>query len=314
MCETKGTPILLVLALAGAAGGCNCGKSPCGGCDAGQACNAATQRCGPALEYGAVCLDDAGAPLPLPCPDGTSCQTATSPALCAGSCDPNAQPTTCPAPQLCWAVTDDAGLPVTNASGSQVGYCANLASPGQICGLVGLSFCDPGDGCVFFVNGAADGVCFTPCDPANPGCPAPSECLAVFSDPTQGICAIPQPADAGCVQAEGLFCPQGQLCLDPGDGGSCFPRCTPGDATGCAAPSSCLAPTTDPTIGICGQAQPPGAVCNPAAGLFCDAQSDCIVQADGGTICHQQCSPEQPSCPVGQSCQPLQGSSSYACG
>ena len=307
----KTTAFLLAAALC--AGGCNCGANPCGGCGPARACDVTTKSCGPALAYGAPCQDDAGNPLPLPCQDGTSCQTAVFPAVCAEGCNPIATPT-CASPQQCWQVVDDAGLPVAAADGTALGYCAGVAGEGQVCGPVGLSFCAPGLACVFFVQDSADGVCFAPCSPSAPGCAVPEQCLAVFSDPTLGICAIPQPPDAGCVQAEGLFCGQGQICLDPGDGGSCYPRCTPGASDPCPAPQSCLAPTTDATVGICAQAMGPGGACNPNAGQFCDSQSYCIIDVDGGSSCHLACSPQAPGCPGGQSCYPLTGTALYACG
>jgi hypothetical protein len=212
-------------------------------------------------------------------------------------------------------VTDSSGSPITAADGTLLGYCAGISSAGQICGVVGLSFCDPSLSCVFFVDGANDGVCFAPCaPPSDAACTTPNECLAVFADPTVGICAIPQPADAGCVQAEGLFCPEGQICLDPGDGGACFERCTPGPTDTCPGTQSCLAPTTDGTVGICAQAEQPGGPCNPNAGEFCDSAGLCILEADGGATCHQTCTQTQPTCPTGQTCLPIEGSPLDACG
>lgn len=308
---------IIAAALGAALPGCSCGVGPCGQCRGATACDAATKTCVPAIAAGQPCQDDAGNPLPQPCQDGTSCQSAVSPAVCAEACNPAALPTTCPVPDECWEALDSSGAPVLNPDGTAQGYCGGIAESGQECGPVGLAFCDPNQSlsCVIFTQGAADGVCFTPCDPQAGGqCAQPQQCLGVFADATLGICAIPQPPDAGCVQAEGFFCPQGQICLDPGDGGSCFTRCTPNGAGECAPPQSCLTPDpTNPTLGICAVAVPRGGACDPLSGYFCDQADLCIIGADGGADCHEDCTAGEP-CPAGQSCLQITGSSSLACG
>ncbi len=305
---------LWIAALLAPLGGCSCSGTPCGQCQGATACDAASKQCVAAIPAGQPCQDDAGNALPQPCQQGTSCQTAVPPALCAQLCNPAAAPTPCVAPDQCWEILN-AGSPVVNPDGTALGYCGGVSEQGQECGVVGLSFCDPNANlsCVVF-SSAADGVCFQPCDPQVTGeCALPQQCLGVFTDPTQGICAIPQPADAGCVQAEGFFCPQGQICLDPGDGGACFGRCTPGSAD-CASPQSCLVPDpSNPSLGVCAVAVPRGGVCNPLGGYFCDQTDLCIIGPDGGAECHEDCTAGQ-QCPAGQSCLPIQGSSELACG
>jgi hypothetical protein len=291
-------------------------KDACGGCGTAQICNAASKTCQPAIAFGQPCLDDAGEPLALPCQEGSSCETALSPAVCGQGCNPEATQGECPSGDQCWTLLDDAGSPVVTSSGLPVGFCGGVSDAGQSCGVVGFSFCDQSLSCVLFSATAVDGVCFQPCDPtATPdACPAPTQCLAVFSDPTQGICWTSVAPGSPCEEAQQLFCPKGQLCLDPGDGGSCWVRCTPGSSTSCPVEGeSCVTPTTDQTVGLCAEPVAEGAVCNPPGGVFCDAMNFCISEYDGGSTCHQDCTAGE-TCPGGQTCLSIQGSTLMACG
>jgi hypothetical protein len=300
----------------GGASGCSA-KDACGGCGTAQICDASSKTCQPAIAFGQPCLDGDGGPLALPCQEGTSCETALSPAVCGQSCDPSAQ-STCPSGDQCWTLSDDAGT-VVNSQGLPLGFCGPVSDAGESCGVIGLSFCDPNQNlaCVGFES-AVDGVCFEPCDPtASPdACPAPTECLAVFADPTQGICWTSVAQGSPCEEAALLFCPQNQLCLDPGDGGSCWVRCTPGDSTSCPVEGeSCVTPTTDQTVGLCANAVASGAVCDPQVGEFCGSTDFCITADGGGTTCHQECTTADPTCPAGQTCLQISGGNGLmACG
>ncbi len=67
--------------------GCS-SKDACGGCGTAQICDAPSKTCRPAIAFGQPCLDGDGGPLPLPCQEGSACETALSPAVCGQSCDP----------------------------------------------------------------------------------------------------------------------------------------------------------------------------------------------------------------------------------
>ncbi len=295
---------------------CKSEPDACGGCGAAQICNPATRKCDPALAEGQPCTDGDGGPMALPCQEGTQCMTALSPPLCAEGCNPLAADPGCAGTRSCWGIADDAGDPVVGSDGVPEGTCVAQAAPGEGCGLVGLAFCDPGLACVVFAEDAGAGVCFAPCDPtASPDpCAAPQECLGVFGDPTQGLCAVPGATGGSCDDSRLLFCPKGQICLGGlADAGSCYVRCLPADSSQCPELESCVEPTGDPRVGICAQPQADGMPCDPPGGTFCEAQSFCIEDADGGGSCHQDCTAGE-SCPAGQSCLPIEGSNQSACG
>jgi hypothetical protein len=299
--------------------GCS-SKDACGGCAAAQICDAATKSCQPAIALGQPCTSAEGQPLAMPCEEGTVCETALTPAVCGQSCNPAATQSGCPKNDQCLTPVDDAGAPVLSDAGVPLGFCGGLVDAGQPCGVVGLSVCNSGLSCVLFSPDAVDGVCFMPCDPQSGAatCPAPTHCLAVFADPTQGICWTSVAPGAPCAEAELAFCPAGQLCLGSGegeDGGSCWVRCTPGDAGVCPVEGeACVAPTADPAVGVCAEPVAAGGACDPPAGLFCDTDDFCITQEDGGSICHQGCTDGE-ACPPGQSCLPISGGDGQmACG
>jgi hypothetical protein len=308
-----GAVALVVLAL-----GCSScsSKDACGGCGTAEICDAATKTCQPALAYGQPCLDNAGEPLALPCQEGSSCETSLTPAICGQSCDPEATQPSCTSGDQCWTLLDDAGTPALDSQGVPVGFCGGVSDAGQSCGVIGFSFCNPSLSCVLFSTTAVDGVCFEPCNPTTTPdpCASPTQCLAVFSEPTEGICWTSVSPGAPCEEAQQLFCPKGQLCLDPGDGGSCWVRCTPGGATSCPVEGeACVTPTTDQTLGVCAEPVAAGAPCDPPAGMFCEASELCISEDDGGSTCHEECN-DGGTCPADQECLGIEGSSLMACG
>ncbi|MHB1846234.1 MAG: hypothetical protein ACYCWW_15535 [Deltaproteobacteria bacterium] len=303
-----------LLALAGPAlfatlvAGCPKPRDACGGCGPAQLCDPPSRVCQPALPQGSACVD-AG----LPCAEGTVCEVALTPPVCAPPCDPSASVQGCAAGQGCFTLLVDGG-PLTDDGGAPVGLCASIAAAGAPCGAIGLSLCGEGLACIVTDPAATDGLCEQPCDPSatvNP-CATPAECLALFPDPSQGICAQPIAPGQSCDLAVQAFCPKGQLCLGD-DAGSCYVRCEPGDGgVACPELQACVTPTSDPSIGVCAQPVPDGQACDPNAGLFCGPASYCVTDSTG-LHCHAACGTGT-SCPQTEQCLPIVGADASACG
>jgi hypothetical protein len=246
--------------------------------------------CGPFLDAGAACVDDAGSSVPPGCGPGMHCM--------AGACvaegkpgDPCGDPTwLCRSlwPQLACAPVADGGL-----------ECAFARDAGGACGVSGT---DVDEVCrsQLCVNGqcadkTADGgiACASP----SPPCPAGTACQANGkTDPPS--CRAPIAAggacSAGAVCAAGSEC-NGSVCVAlPGDAGApCVDGCGVGlacshfkDAGACRA--------VVPSGGACGGAGDdvcaPGLTCSgvtstctpPASvGVACTVDSDC----DAGLYC-----------------------------
>ena len=299
----------LLAALLEATSGCPSAKDACGGCGPAERCDPTARSCVPALPAGSPCATGGA-----PCADGTVCEAALATPVCAPPCDPTGRGQGCASGQGCFELIADGGA-LAGQGGAPLGVCGSIAEGGGACGLTNLPFCDQGLACILVDPAATVGVCDAPCDPAaSPDpCSSPNACLAVFPDPSQGICATPIAAGSPCDDATERFCPKGQICLG-NDGGSCYLRCAPGDggSAGCPELEDCVTPTDDPRVGICAQPVPDGQPCDPGAGIFCGAASICVGDATG-LHCHPLCGPGG-SCPATESCLPVQGTSASACG
>lgn len=281
---------------------CCTSTDSCGGCKGATACDPLSKTCQPAIPIGSPCgpSGDGGPAITLPCAQGSICLSASpgAAAICATTCDPQGQ--SCVGSETCAVIA----LP----DGGGTGICLSPATVGAPCAPSQLLDCVSPAVCVT-AGGAAAGVCFTPCAPAQSpsACPTGQSCLAVFAAADAGICATPVAPGQGCSQANAAFCPSMQLCLETAtaDGGTCVLRCDPTQPSGCPESNQCLTPLGAGAPSFCAQPQAIGQPCASAQQLYCPNGALCITGQAGSVsgTCRAECS-DAGTCPPGQTCNP----------
>lgn len=295
---------LLVFGLACSAGphpdGSDAG-SPCGSCPDGQACEAATKTCLPALAEGQACgvSADAGSPTSV-CATGLTCGWVGALRRCSKDCTAQDATEVCGVGRKCFARPG-------SSDGVSTGYCAQTAGEGQRCADAELIRCSGASlVCVSGATGA--GTCFALCDPtldADPACSAGESCSDLWyaTDPAKGICVHPVghfPCDPGTL----AFCGRGEVCVQPEgmSGGYCHGRCS--SSGGCkVAGEACTHPLVD--LAICavpiarclGKDPSVCATCSAASDRYCGPGDRCVGLGDF-TVCKQECTGGQ-SCAAG---------------
>jgi hypothetical protein len=264
-----------------------------GVCSVGEqngACGGGT--CGPYLDAGATCVDDAGALIPPGCARDAQCfHGACAPVGQLG--DPCVNPgELCRAlwPQLACAPTPDGGLAcdyardaggpcaaggvdVDEVCRSEIcvsGQCSGATADGGIACLSPDPPCPTGTACQG--NGKTDPPSCQPPIPAGTACSAGSVCAAgTICDPDAGVCTPLPAAGAPCSGS----CVSGFVCSLLADAGTC--RAVVGDGGTCqGAGDDVCAP------GLTCRSQ--SSTCAPLAGFgaACGADTDC----DRGLYCN----------------------------
>jgi hypothetical protein len=283
-----------------------CGTGVCSVGEQSGICGGGT--CGPFLDAGATCVDDAGALIPPGCARGAQCFHGTcAPVGNLGDSCVNPGELCRPLwPQLACAPTPDGGLAcdyardagapcaasgvdVDEVCRSQIcvsGQCTGATADGGIACLSPDPPCPTGTACQG--NGKTDPPsCQVPI-PVGNACPAGSVCAAgTICDPDAGICTALPGAGVPCAGscASGLVCSQfadaGACRAVVGDGGACLGAgddvCAPGLT--CRSQSTSCAP-------LAGFGEACGADTDCDRGLYCDATtSACRTWKRNGELC-----------------------------
>ena len=189
-------------------------------------------------------------------------------------------------------------------AGAKANACLTWQEQGEICNPVKGMPCVTGTKC--FDMGAPDGWdrCVAGCSgvPCDPGyvCKAPLEGAFPVCYPLEFAIADPIACNAS------FPCPNGELCLNEGDGGSgiCIPNCD----GGCPEGTECV-------DGGCLVVTGFGGSCLPQKGVACAPPAECLTdpgQQDSAGFCSRPCVPGGEPCPQQEgSCVTLSETESF---